>query len=98
MSRRKCKEITKKKVGGTRDALRYNTYIFIYIYTSVDPSLDSDETYVGTMQLWNCSKGWREQESNVKQFRQRKLSNKIAEQFRELFGESGFDWAWHIES
>ena len=42
--------------------------IYIYIYTSVDPSLDSDESYVGTMQLWNCSKGWCEQQSIVNNF------------------------------
>ena len=62
--------------------------VCVYVCTSVDPLLDSDESYVGTMQLWNCSKGWCEQQSNVKQFRQRKLSNEIAERIRRTISQT----------
>jgi len=50
---------------------RLHICIYIYIYTSVDPSIDIDESNVDTTQQSNLSKDWSEQECFVKEFRPR---------------------------
>ena len=52
------------------------------IYTSVDPSLCSDVSYVDAKEEWNCLKRYREQESFVKEFRIRSSSYNSVWQLR----------------
>ena len=60
----------------------------------MDPPLYSDEGYVDAMQLWNCLKGWCEQQSFV-----RISSKKTVNEFRRTTStKGGSDRTLPIES